>query len=87
MRLSLFLLLSPAHQTPGSRQATPSSPPSLSLAYAPPARLSAMSSTEEATTPPEGYFVAECPNLAEVNTLCCPYVGCDGFMFHSAEEC
>ncbi|KAI8655116.1 C2H2-type domain-containing protein [Fusarium keratoplasticum] len=32
-----------------------------------------MSSTEEATTPPEGYFVAECPNLAEVNTLCCPY--------------
>ncbi|RSM15402.1 hypothetical protein CDV31_004992 [Fusarium ambrosium] len=54
---------------------------------APPTRLSAMSSTEETTIPPEGYYVTDCPNLAENNTLSCPYIGCDGFVFRSAEEC
>ncbi|RTE74252.1 hypothetical protein BHE90_011311 [Fusarium euwallaceae] len=53
----------------------------------PPTRLSAMSSTEETTIPPEGYYVTDCPNLAENNTLSCPYIGCDGFVFRSAEEC
>ncbi|RSL61515.1 hypothetical protein CEP53_005080 [Fusarium sp. AF-6] len=52
-----------------------------------PTRLSVMSSTEEATIPPEGYYVTDCPNLAENNTLSCPYIGCDGFVFRSAEEC
>ncbi|KAI8713398.1 C2H2-type domain-containing protein [Fusarium sp. LHS14.1] len=38
-----------------------------------------MSATEETTDPPEGYFVADCPNHAEISTLSCPYIGCDGF--------
>jgi hypothetical protein len=46
-----------------------------------------MSLDEEALEPPDGYYVADCPNPAESGTLSCPYIGCDGFVFTSVEEC
>ncbi|KAJ4329062.1 hypothetical protein N0V84_000414 [Fusarium piperis] len=41
-----------------------------------------MSSNQESEIPPEGYLVTDSPNLAEIGTLCCPYVGCDAFVWH-----
>jgi hypothetical protein len=49
--------------------------------------FASMSLDEEALEPPDGYYVADCPNPAESGTLSCPYIGCDGFVFTSVEEC
>ncbi|KAF5018627.1 hypothetical protein F66182_9377 [Fusarium sp. NRRL 66182] len=41
---------------------------------------------QEPPQPPEGYYATDCPNDAENNTLTCPYINCDGFIFASAED-
>ncbi|GKU21442.1 hypothetical protein FLAG1_05451 [Fusarium langsethiae] len=41
---------------------------------------------EDAYDPPEGYTSLDCPNSPENKALTCPYVGCDGFMFATADE-
>jgi len=41
----------------------------------------------DAYDPPEDYTSLDCPNSPERKTLSCPYIGCDGFTFASAEEC
>ncbi|KAJ4013976.1 hypothetical protein NW752_005688 [Fusarium irregulare] len=46
-----------------------------------------MESMGDAWDPPEGYSSLDCPNSPENNTLTCPYIGCDGFVFTSAEDC
>ncbi|KAJ4130084.1 hypothetical protein NW768_007059 [Fusarium equiseti] len=45
-----------------------------------------MESMEGTYDPPEGYSSLDCPNSPENKSLTCPYIGCDGFVFTSAEE-
>ncbi|PTD11986.1 hypothetical protein FCULG_00004781 [Fusarium culmorum] len=45
-----------------------------------------MEPMEDTYDPPEGYTSFDCPNYPENQTLTCPYIGCDGFVFDSKHE-